>query len=56
MKFGVYNFIIINILLLQVMDRDFGGNGEIKYFVEEGNIGNVFKIDEMRYLVNLLSK
>ena len=48
-KSGLYNSTATNVLLLQATDRDFGGNGEIRYSVEDGNIGNAFKIDEMRY-------
>ena len=56
MKYGLYNSTATNVLLLQATDRDFGRNGEIRYSVEDGNIGNVFKTDELRYLANQLSK
>lgn len=42
--------------ITQAADKDFGENGEIRYNLEAGNIGNVFKIDELRYLANFLIK
>ncbi|XP_020621470.1 cadherin EGF LAG seven-pass G-type receptor 2-like [Orbicella faveolata] len=35
------------ILTVKATDKDFGGNGAIRYSLEDGNIGNVFKIDEL---------
>lgn len=53
-KSGLYSSTATNVLLLQATDKDFGANGEIKYSLEDGNLGNVFKIGELRYSTNLL--
>jgi len=53
-KSGLYNSSTIY-FSLQATDKDFGGNGATRYSLEDGNIGNVFKIDELRYSANLLS-
>lgn len=50
----LYSSTTINVLLLQATDKDFGANGETKYSLEDGNLGNVFKIGELRYSTNLL--
>lgn len=46
-----------NLFVLQATDKDFKENGEIRYSLEDGNIANVFSIDQLRYhLSNLLRK